>query len=109
MLSRHTSLHCLALHCIAEVCSAEPHPQALSLHPFVLPWAASLVSEGKVSELDRLILQALRTLFNVAHRLHHLLGLAWVLVLDILNTLDRMLMSPRTTTQVQAMQVHPIL
>lgn len=45
---------------------------------------------------------ALRTLFNVAHRLHHLLGPAWVLVLDILNTLDRILLSPRTTTQVHA-------
>ena len=44
--------------------------------------------------------QALRTLFNIAHRLHHLLGPAWVLILDILNTLDRILMSPRTTTQV---------
>ena len=43
---------------------------------------------------------ALRTLFNIAHRLHHLLGPAWVLVLDILNTLDRILQSPRTTTQV---------
>ena len=45
---------------------------------------------------------ALRTLFNVAHRLHHLLGPAWVLVLDILNTLDRILQSPGTTTQVCA-------
>ena len=45
--------------------------------------------------------QALRTLFNIAHRLHHLLGPAWVLILDILNTLDRILMSPRTTTQVR--------
>ena len=43
---------------------------------------------------------ALRTLFNIAHRLHHLLGPAWVLVLDILNTLDKILQSPRTTTQV---------
>lgn len=49
---------------------------------------------------------ALRTLFNVAHRLHHLLGPAWVLVLDILNTLDRILQSPRTTTQVQARKLY---
>ena len=44
--------------------------------------------------------QALRTLFNVAHRLHHLLGGAWTLVLDNLNTLDRILDAPSTTTQV---------
>ena len=44
---------------------------------------------------------ALRTLFNIAHRLHHVLGPAWVLVLDILNMLDKILQSPRTTTQVR--------
>ncbi len=55
-------------------------------------------SEGVV--LTPKNVHALRTLFNIAHRLHHLLGPAWVLVLDILNTLDRTLQSPRTTTQV---------
>ena len=55
-------------------------------------------SEGVV--LTPKNVHALRTLFNIAHRLHHLLGPAWVLVLDILNTLDRILQSPRTTTQV---------
>jgi len=56
-------------------------------------------SEGVV--LTPKNVHALRTLFNIAHRLHHLLGPAWVLVLDILNTLDRILQSPRTTTQVR--------
>lgn len=45
--------------------------------------------------------QALRTLFNVAHRLHHLLGSAWVLVLDNLSSLDRILDAPSTTTQAR--------
>jgi hypothetical protein len=43
---------------------------------------------------------ALRTLFNAAHRLHALLGPSWALVLENLNSLDRILNSPRTTTQV---------
>ena len=62
--------------------------------------AATEASEGVV--LTPKNVHSLRTLFNVAHRLHHLLGPAWVLVLDILNTLDRILQSPRTTTQVHA-------
>ena len=44
--------------------------------------------------------QALRTLFNIAHRLDHRLGKSWFMVLDNLNNLDRILHSPRTTTQV---------
>ena len=64
-------------------------------------------SEGVV--LTPKNVHALRTLFNIAHRLHHLLGPAWVLVLDILNTLDRILQSPRTTTQVRCLQaLHPL-
>lgn len=46
------------------------------------------------------MLQALRTLFNIAYRLHPLLGAAWALVLENLNALDRILDSPSTTTQV---------
>jgi hypothetical protein len=45
--------------------------------------------------------QAMRTLFNVAHRLSGALGPAWALVLETLNTLDAILDSPRTTTQVR--------
>ena len=47
--------------------------------------------------------QALRTLFNIAYRLHHLLGAAWNTVLENLNALDRILESPSTTTQVLAL------
>ncbi|KAE8729705.1 Cysteine synthase D1 isoform 1 [Hibiscus syriacus] len=43
--------------------------------------------------------QALRTLFNIAHRLHNVLGPSWVLVLETLSSLDRAIHSPHATTQ----------
>ncbi|XP_010923723.2 uncharacterized protein [Elaeis guineensis] len=43
--------------------------------------------------------QALRTLFNVAHRLHNVLGPSWVLVLETLAALDRAIHSPHASTQ----------
>ncbi|KAK8546017.1 hypothetical protein V6N12_026821 [Hibiscus sabdariffa] len=43
--------------------------------------------------------QALRTLFNVAHRLHNVLGPSWVLVLETLSALDRIIHSPHAATQ----------
>ncbi|KAL6548719.1 hypothetical protein OROGR_008485 [Orobanche gracilis] len=43
--------------------------------------------------------QALRTLFNVAHRLHNVLGPSWVLVLETLSALDRAIHSSHATTQ----------
>ncbi|XP_074581344.1 uncharacterized protein LOC141837874 isoform X2 [Curcuma longa] len=43
--------------------------------------------------------QALRTLFNVAHRLHNVLGPSWVLVLETLLSLDRAIHSPHASTQ----------
>ncbi|VAH64541.1 unnamed protein product [Triticum turgidum subsp. durum] len=43
--------------------------------------------------------QALRTLFNVAHRLHNVLGPSWVLVLETLAALDRTIHSPHASTQ----------
>ncbi|XP_042986109.1 protein MON2 homolog isoform X4 [Carya illinoinensis] len=43
--------------------------------------------------------QALRTLFNIAHRLHNMLGPSWVLVLETLAALDRAIHSPHATTQ----------
>lgn len=43
--------------------------------------------------------QALRTLFNIAHRLHTVLGASWVLVLETLAALDRAIHSPHATTQ----------
>eukprot|EP00884_Botryococcus_braunii_P011071 jgi/Botrbrau1/19966/Bobra.0059s0082.1 len=43
--------------------------------------------------------QALRTLFNTVHRLDSVLGPAWLPVMGTLTALDRILHSPRTTTQ----------
>ncbi|KAL5219869.1 hypothetical protein ABZP36_024582 [Zizania latifolia] len=43
--------------------------------------------------------QALRTLFNVAHRLHNVLGPSWVLVLETLAALDKAIHSPHASTQ----------
>ncbi|KAL3516234.1 hypothetical protein ACH5RR_023136 [Cinchona calisaya] len=43
--------------------------------------------------------QALRTLFNIAHRLHNFLGPSWVLVLETLAALDRAIHSPHASTQ----------
>ncbi|KAF3786151.1 MON2-like protein [Nymphaea thermarum] len=43
--------------------------------------------------------QALRTLFNIAHRLHNVLGPSWILVLETLAALDRAIHSPHATTQ----------
>lgn len=43
--------------------------------------------------------QALRTLFNAAHRLHNVLGPSWVLVLETLAALDRAIHSPHASTQ----------
>ena len=42
--------------------------------------------------------QALRTLFNVAHRLASSLGGAWFLILETMNALERALDAPGTTT-----------
>lgn len=58
--------------------------------------------EGPRKVLTAKNVHALRTLFNVAHKLHPLLGSSWLLVLENLNSLDRILNSPRTTTQACA-------
>ena len=58
------------------------------------------LGEGSGKVLTAKNVHALRTLFNVAHKLHPLLGPSWLLVLENLNSLDRILNSPRTTTQV---------
>ncbi|KAI3784336.1 hypothetical protein L1987_43434 [Smallanthus sonchifolius] len=42
---------------------------------------------------------ALRTLFNITHRLYNVLGPSWVLVLETLAALDRAIHSPHATTQ----------
>ncbi|KAK9160994.1 hypothetical protein Syun_007335 [Stephania yunnanensis] len=60
--------------------------------------------EYSVDQRDNVVLtlknvQALRTLFNIAHRLHNVLGPSWILVLETLAALDRAIHSPHTTTQ----------
>ena len=47
-------------------------------------------------------IQALRTLFNVAHRLAATLGTAWEVILETLGALERALDSPSTTTAEKA-------
>lgn len=61
-------------------------------------------SEPLVDQRDSIVLtpknvQALRTLFNIAHRLHNVLGPSWVLVLETLAALDRAIHSPHAATQ----------
>ncbi|KAM7273445.1 hypothetical protein ACFE04_028109 [Oxalis oulophora] len=61
-------------------------------------------SEQPVDQKDSIILtpknvQALRTLFNIAHRLQNVLGPSWVLVLETLAALDRAIHSPHAATQ----------
>lgn len=61
-------------------------------------------SEPLVDQKDSIVLtpknvQALRTLFNIAHRLHNVLGPSWVLVLETLAALDLAIHSPHATTQ----------
>ncbi|KAM3351735.1 hypothetical protein ACQJBY_023583 [Aegilops geniculata] len=60
--------------------------------------------ETSMDQRDSIILtpknvQALRTLFNVAHQLHNILGPSWVLVLETLAALDRTIHSPHASTQ----------
>ncbi|CAN7025288.1 unnamed protein product [Brassica rapa subsp. trilocularis] len=67
-------------------------------------------SEVQVEQKDVIVLtpknvQALRTLFNIAHRLHNVLGASWVLVLETLAALDRAIHSPHATTQEVATAV----
>ena len=49
--------------------------------------------------------QSMRALFNIAHRLSNVLGPAWALVLETMNTLDTILHSPHTTTQASGKAV----
>ncbi|KAJ9185886.1 hypothetical protein P3X46_005466 [Hevea brasiliensis] len=59
----------------------------------------SLVEPRESVVLTPKNVQALRTLFNIAHRLHNVLGPSWVLVLETLAALDRAIHSPHATTQ----------
>ncbi|KAE8010084.1 hypothetical protein FH972_006478 [Carpinus fangiana] len=70
----------------------------------VLQSPGSKRSEPLVDQRDSIVLtpknvQALRTLFNIAHRLLNVLGPSWVLVLETLAALDRAIHSPHATTQ----------
>lgn len=70
----------------------------------ILQSPGSKRSETSMDQRDSIILtlknvQALRTLFNVAHRLHNVLGPSWVLVLETLSALDRAIHSPHASTQ----------
>lgn len=76
----------------------------------VLPSPGSKKSETLVDQRDNVVLtpknvQALRTLFNVAHRLHNVLGASWVLVLETLASLDRTIHSPHASTQEVSVSV----
>eukprot|EP00257_Ricinus_communis_P013104 XP_015570469.1 protein MON2 homolog isoform X2 [Ricinus communis] len=67
-----------------------------------------------VEQRDNVVLtpknvQALRTLFNIAHRLHNVLGPSWVLVLETLAALDRAIHSPHATTQEVSTAVPKLL
>ncbi|XP_047315251.1 protein MON2 homolog isoform X2 [Impatiens glandulifera] len=70
-------------------------------------------SEILVDQRDNIVLtpknvQALRTLFNVAHRLHNVLGPSWVLVLETLAALDRAINSPHAMTQEASMSAQKL-
>ncbi|CAI9769498.1 unnamed protein product [Fraxinus pennsylvanica] len=52
--------------------------------------------------------QALRTLFNITHRLHNVLGPSWVLVLETLAALDQAIHSPHATTQEVSLGVQKL-
>ncbi|GAB4855419.1 hypothetical protein Ancab_024046 [Ancistrocladus abbreviatus] len=70
----------------------------------VLQSPGSRRPESLIDQRDSIVLtpknvQALRTLFNIAHRLHNVLGPSWVLVLETLAALDRAIHSPHATTQ----------
>ncbi|PKA59746.1 Brefeldin A-inhibited guanine nucleotide-exchange protein 5 [Apostasia shenzhenica] len=76
----------------------------------VLQSPGSKKSEHSADQRDNIVLtpknvQALRTLFNVAHRLHNVLGASWVLVLETLAALDRAIHSPHASTQEVSVSV----
>ncbi|XP_026446495.1 protein MON2 homolog isoform X1 [Papaver somniferum] len=70
----------------------------------VLQSPGSRRAEHSIDLRDSVVLtpknvQALRTLFNISHRLHNMLGPSWILVLETLAALDRAIHSPHATTQ----------
>ncbi|KAK8329065.1 hypothetical protein V6Z12_A11G294300 [Gossypium hirsutum] len=79
-------------------------PNEVERRSGVLLSPASKRSDINFDQRDNIVLtpknvQALRTLFNIAHRLHNVLGPSWVLVLETLSALDRAIHSPHAATQ----------
>ncbi|TYH46050.1 hypothetical protein ES332_D11G308900v1 [Gossypium tomentosum] len=79
-------------------------PNEVERRSGVLLSPASKRSDINSDQRDNIVLtpknvQALRTLFNIAHRLHNVLGPSWVLVLETLSALDRAIHSPHAATQ----------
>jgi len=68
-----------------------------------LAGVAAAAAAGEAAEPGLVLapknVQSMRTLFNIAHRLSNVLGPAWVLILETLDRLDRLLDSPHTTMQ----------
>lgn len=63
--------------------------------------SSGLLSANEPSQiLSSKNVQAFKTLFDVAKALDHHLGKSWIMVLENLNNLDRILHAPRTITQV---------
>lgn len=86
----------------AELAAAKGH--AAAAERLASPRGGAAAAGGEAAAEAGLVLaprnvQSMRTLFNIAHRLSNVLGPAWGLVLETMNTLDRILHSPRTTTQ----------
>ena len=90
---------------------AEMSPRSAAALPpaaekMVSPRGSLAAAGGEAAAESGLVLapknvQSMRTLFNIAHRLSNVLGPSWSLVLETLFRLDRILNSPRTTTQVR--------
>ncbi|KAL5702278.1 hypothetical protein ACHQM5_027513 [Ranunculus cassubicifolius] len=79
-------------------------PNEVERRSNVLQSPGSKRTEFVIEQRDSVVLtpknvQALRTLFNIAHRLHNVLGPSWILVLETLAALDRAIHSPHATTQ----------
>ncbi|KAL1339802.1 hypothetical protein AAHE18_U067100 [Arachis hypogaea] len=89
---------------LASLCKFTINFPAETERKSALPSPASKRSELSVEQRESIVLtpknvQALRTLFNIAHRLHNVLGPSWVLVLETLAALDRAINSPHATAQ----------
>jgi hypothetical protein len=98
-----------ALACAGESGAGEtdlsPRGPPAAADKLASPRGSSLAAAGEAAEAGLVLapknVQSMRTLFNIAHRLSNVLGPAWGLVLETMNTLDKILHSPRTTTQAR--------